>query len=101
MDQKRLNVKLDKEELEKANEQFKKLDHSERRATNLSSHINKTDGQLRQDSQLVFQNGQYVKIDKPYICTYQSCGQRFHLSDELQAHIENYHNPNVKKSFLN
>ena len=68
---KRTNKKLDEEEVERANHLFKKLDHSERTSKLMSSHLNTVQSVVDQDEYVMeFQNGEYVKVFKPYICDF-------------------------------
>lgn len=61
---------LDKAEQEKANQQFKKLDHSERQACNLSNYINfQKEIQMKRDEYIMeYNNGEYIKTIKPFLC---------------------------------
>lgn len=91
LDQKKNNTKLDEEEVNKANKQFKELDKSERKATLLSSFINKTDDMTNKEEYFFnYVNGEYIKVMKPYICDYNKCGQRFRYHVELNEHLENH-----------
>ncbi len=68
---KRTNKKLDDEELDRANVQFKKLDHSERRAKLMTSHLNTIQSVIDQEEyDLEYKDGEYVKVIKPYICDF-------------------------------
>lgn len=91
LDQKKTNTKLDDEEVNKANKQFKEFDKSERKATLLSGYINKTDEMTNKEEYFFdFVDGAYIKVLKPYICDFRKCGQRFRYHQELNAHMENH-----------
>ncbi len=34
-----------------------------------------------------FQNGEYIKVVKPYICDINACGLRFRYSVDLEEHL--------------
>jgi len=94
---KRLNKKLDEEELDRANTQFKKLDHSDRTARLMTTHLN-TSAQQEQDEYVMeYRDGEYVKVYKPFICDFNKCGRRFILSKDMEQHLEN-HMKKKKKS---
>ena len=111
LDQKKVNTKLDEEEVNKAQKQFKDYDKSERKATLLSNYINKTDEMTNKEEYFFdYVDGAYVKVLKPYICDFKKCGQRFRFHQEMNTHLENHlkddrnnnnGNPNLKKKNTN
>jgi len=91
LEQNRTNKRLDTEEVERANVKFKEIDHSERQAQLLSCHLNTSNANDDRDEYVMeYQNGEYIKVVKPFICDYNKCGMRFKLSTELVDHIENH-----------
>ena len=102
LDQKKMNIKLDDEEVNKANKQFKELDRSERKATLLSNYINKTEDMLNKEEYFFdYVNGAYIKVLKPYICDFNKCGQRFRFHHDLNEHLENHLKEDRNKKNLN
>ena len=68
---KRTNKKLDDEEFDRANTQFKKLDHSDRRAKLMTSHINTVQSINEEDEYVLeYKDGEYLKVFKPFICDF-------------------------------
>jgi len=98
MESKRTNQRLDQEEVARANVKFKKYDHSERQATLLSGAINTDEIKNTDEYTMEYRNGEYVKVQKPYICGFPDCGMRFALSLELNDHLKKH---DQKESQLN
>lgn len=103
LDQKKMNNKLDDEEVSKANQQFKQLDKSERKSTLMSGFINKTEDMTNKEEYFFeYVNGAYIKVLKPYICDFNKCGKRFRFYQDMNEHLENHlkndkNNKNIKK----
>ena len=89
-DNKKTNERLDREELDRANQQFKKIDRSERKAVLMSSYINHKIDNNRDEYVMDFVNGEYVKIFKPFVCDFKNCGKRFRFSTEINDHLESH-----------
>eukprot|EP00743_Colponemidia_sp_Colp-15_P006143 GILK01006603.1.p1 GENE.GILK01006603.1~~GILK01006603.1.p1 ORF type:complete len:403 (-),score=36.25 GILK01006603.1:46-1254(-) len=89
-DQQRTNDRLDKTEIEKAQTHLNKLDGSGRKVRLMSEFLSTEVSRESkfQESSMIYQNGEYVKVDRPYICDFEGCGQRFVLSTELVDHLE-------------
>ena len=91
LDQKKMNHKLDEDEVVKANKQFKEFDRSERKSTLLSNYINKTEDMMNKEEYFFdYVDGAYIKVMKPYICDFNKCGQRFRFHQDLNEHLENH-----------
>ena len=89
LETKRTNERLDKEEVARANTQFKKIDHSERQAVLLSAALSsKKEWEDKEEYYMEYRNGEYVKVKKPYACGIAGCGLRFVLSTELDEHMK-------------
>ena len=98
MESKRTNERLDKEEVARANIKFKKYDHSERQATLLSGALNTDEIKNTDEYVMEFRNGEYIKVQKPYMCGFPDCGMRFAMSLELNDHMKRHEQ---KESELN
>ncbi|CAK58988.1 unnamed protein product (macronuclear) [Paramecium tetraurelia] len=87
----RTNDRMDKNEVQHANTQLKKIDKSGRDAILLSAAINTVqEDNKREEYQIELVNGQYIKIAKPYSCGFSNCKMRFVTTDELTKHLREH-----------
>jgi len=102
LETKRTNERLDKEEVARANLQFKKYDHSERQSVLLSAALSSNkEWQDKDEYYMEYRNGEYVKVRKPYVCAINDCGMRFVLSTELEEHMKKHRQKEQEENQLN
>lgn len=91
LETKRTNERIDKDEVNRANQQFKKIDKSERQSVLLSAALNQNDQwRDRDEYYMEYRNGEYIKVLKPFICAHEGCGMRFILSTDLDKHLKSH-----------